>query len=79
MQEIFKVRRNLNHFKDLNTEIIGKWLWITGDTKKHIMALKMLNCKYCPKKKCWNFHEGKYFKKSKEELTLEEIRHLYND
>lgn len=79
MKDIYKVRRNLEHFPDLKTEVIGKWLWITGDTKKHIMALKMLKCSYCPKKKCWNYHEGKYHKKSKEELTLEEIRHLYID
>lgn len=79
MKDIFKVKRVLENFPDLKTEIIGKWLWITGNTKEHRGSLKALDCTYCPKKKCWNFHKGKYHKKSKEELTLEEIRHLYND
>ena len=43
----------LIHLSGLKIELCGKWLWISGNTKKHIEALKAAGCKLAAKKKMW--------------------------
>ncbi len=33
--------------------LIGKWVWIVGETKPHKEALKEAGCKWHAKRKCW--------------------------
>jgi len=58
-------------------ELCGSWLWITGETKPHKDILKELNFTFSGKKCAWYWKPGTYRKKSKKELTIEEIRNLY--
>lgn len=62
----------------LQVELIGTWLWITGNTKEHKEELKALGCKWAPKKGCWSWHfeEGRkrYYKGEK---SLDELRGKY--
>lgn len=41
--------------KDLEIEITGLWLWVSGDTKTHKKELKELGLKWASKKKLWYF------------------------
>jgi hypothetical protein len=62
----------------IQIELCGTWLWVTGETKQHKDTLKELNLKFSGKKCAWYWKPGKaYRKKSKRELTIEEIRNLY--
>lgn len=62
----------------LQVELIGVWLWISGNTKEHKEELKNLGCKWAPKKACWSWHfeEGRkrYYKGEK---SLDELRGKY--
>lgn len=57
-------------------EIIGNWLWVSGNTKEHKDKLKELKFNYAPKKQAWFFKNYPYRKKGKEK-ELDEIRQMY--
>ena len=60
-------------------ELIGSWLWITGDTKQHKTTLKELGFKFSGKKLSWYWHNPKdnWRKKSKKEFQLNDIRTMF--
>jgi hypothetical protein len=40
----------------LQADLIGTWVWITGDTKPHKEVLKELKCRWHSQRACWYFH-----------------------
>ena len=48
---------------DVTINLIGKWIWITGDTKAHKDGLKELKCRWHGKRKCWYWKD--FSKKSR--------------
>lgn len=61
----------------LPCELLGKWLWVTGDTLKHSRELKALGFKWSRKQQAWYF-AGCPRSTSDKEYTLPEIRELYS-
>lgn len=61
-------------FKDCKIEIIGNWVWVSGNTKYYKDILKNLKFRWIQNKKAWAYHQDKYFKKTKKVYTLEELR-----
>ena len=57
-------------------EIIGSWVWVHGGYEYREL-LKSIGFKFAPKKKCWCWHFGDYRRRSKREISLEEIRQKY--
>ena len=70
----------IEEFKKLDgvtAELVGSWIWLAGETKKHAAELKKRGCKWGPKKLKWSFHFGpSYYKKGKER-DYEEIKAKY--
>lgn len=62
---------------DADVEIIGSWVWITRGSYPYRELLKSLNFHYVSKKKAWYFHADEYHRRSKREVTLEQIREKY--
>ena len=73
-----KVIKELEKLQDINAEIVGAWIWISGDTFKHRETLKKLGFKWASKKKMWYFSEtpGKKRKNGKE-YSIDEIKEKY--
>ena len=62
----------------IKKELIGEWLWISGDTWKHKETLKKLGFRWASKKKMWYYREEKQIKwRSKKEYSIEEIKDRY--
>ena len=61
----------------INIEIIGSWVWVTGNTYRHKELIKSLMFRWSSSKKAWYFHGNDYHKTSKKTFTLDEIRDLY--
>jgi curved DNA-binding protein CbpA len=64
----------------IQIELCGTWLWVTGvkkDDKGKQAILKELNFKFSGKKIAWYWHAGEYHKKSKKNMTLDDIRNTY--
>lgn len=64
-------------FKDCKIEIIGNWIWVSGNTKYYKEILKSLKFKWIKNKEAWAYHQDKYYKKTKNEYTLEELRNSF--
>lgn len=64
---------------DIEIEVIGTWIWISGDTKPIKNELKNLGFKWHGSKKMWFFHDGEFKRRYKKELSIEEIRERHGN
>ena len=62
---------------DFDIELIGSWLWVTGNTKEHKELLKSLGFRWASKKLAWYMHFTPYQKRSRKTISLDRARHLY--
>ena len=70
----------IEEFKKLDgitAELVGSWIWLAGETKKHAKELKSLGCRWAPKKMKWSFHFGGGWYKKGHEKSYEEIKAKY--
>jgi len=74
MQAIFD---KIRHFNKIKIEVCGAWIWISGDTRPYRKQFKEYGLRWAPKKQQWYWNDGKYRKKSKRVLDMNEIRTLY--
>ncbi|MCL2619377.1 MAG: DnaJ domain-containing protein [Defluviitaleaceae bacterium] len=58
-------------------EIIGCFVWVSGDTKPHREALKALKFRWHSKKLCWYLAPEDYKPRSRKDYDMDEIRHMY--
>lgn len=65
---------------DVDVELCGSWLWISGDTRPHKELLKGLKCRWSRRKARWYYCPEKsrkgYFGKRRE-VTMPKIRLMY--
>lgn len=69
--------RTLTKFNGCLVELIGSWIWVSGNTKEYKEQLKELNFKWSKNKAAWYFHEGEYHRSGKKVYDLETIRSMY--
>ncbi len=65
------------NLEGLKIEIVGSWIWVTGDTKTHKEILKATGFYYASKKKAWYFKPSDYKGRSHKNYSLEEIKSKY--
>ena len=79
-EEDEKLRDILNkviHFEAITIEIIGLFIWISGNTYPYKKELKELGFKWASQKKNWYWHSEAYKKRSHRSLSMNEIRDYY--
>ena len=62
---------------NITIEIIGCFVWVTGDTKPNKDRLKALRFQWHSKKYAWYLAPEDYRKRSRKEYGLDEIREMY--
>lgn len=62
----------------IEIEIIGCFVWVSGNTKPHKEQLKALGFKWHSKKLCWYKSPDGYRRWGKGEYTMEDIRTMYS-
>lgn len=62
---------------DVEIEVIGSFLWITGNTKPYKDDLKALGLKWGVKKKAWYLSPKGYKRYGKKKYEMNEIRSMY--
>lgn len=65
------------HLQGITIELVGHWIWVTGDTKAHRNALKDAGFYFASKKLAWYFRTGEYKVNRGGKKSLEEIRVKY--
>ena len=66
------------HLKEINIEICGSWIWVSGETLKNKDLLKKSGFLWAPKKCMWYWHDGKSKSSSRSRgLDMSDIRSKY--
>ena len=65
------------HLENLIIEIIGGWIWITGNTYPVKSELRNLEFKFSNNKTAWYWHATNYRKRSNKEFSMDGIRDLW--
>ena len=60
-----------------DVEVVGKWLWVEKGAYQYKELLKEVGFHYAPRKKAWYWHAEPYCRRSKREISLDEIRQKY--
>lgn len=75
-----KLREMLNkiiHFNGIDIELVGAWIWVSGNTYACKKELKELGFKWASQKKMWYWHSEAFRKMSRKTLSMDEIRGYY--
>ena len=73
--DLEKIISQILHLENITIELVGSWIWLSGDTKEIKDKLKELGFKWASKKKMWYYGEMKG--KSHGEKSLDEIKDKY--
>ena len=72
--ELEKLISKILHF-DIVIEIVGSWIWLSGDTNAIKETLKELNFKWASKKKMWYYGEMKG--RNPKQKSMDDIKAKY--
>lgn len=75
--EFMDIIEKLIFIEDIDLELCGSWLWISGNTKEYKDLLKELGCRYSANKKMWYYQKSGKRKWHKKAWTIDEIRTTY--
>lgn len=76
-REFIDIISKLLTIPEIDIEICGSWIWISGNTYPQKSKLKDAGCKWSSKKTMWYWHSGAYRKVSKRSVSMQEIREIY--
>lgn len=67
----------LIHMENIKVEIIGRWIWVTGNTKPYKEELKKLKFTWASKKMAWSWHKPEDASLTRGKYDLNEIRSFF--
>ena len=73
--ELEKIISLILHFENIKIELVGSWVWVSGETKEIKDKLKEIGFKWASKKKMWYYGEMKA--KNPNPKSMEEIKSKY--
>jgi len=73
--ELEKIISQILHFENITIDVVGSWIWLSGETKVIKDTLKDIGFKWASKKKMWYYGEMKG--RSHKEKSLDEIKGKY--
>ncbi len=73
-EEIREMLDRLMFLQGVDIEVIGGWIWITGNTFAVRTTLKSLGFMFSHPKTAWYWHKGEYRKKNGKLQSMEDIR-----
>jgi curved DNA-binding protein CbpA len=79
-EEFIKYPDIINQIIGLNgliIELIGNWIWISGNTYPHRGRLKQIGFYFAPKKVMWYYRPSEYKSVNRSPKTIESIRLKY--
>ena len=72
-----EVLQKIINFDGIEIEIVGAWLWVSGNTYSYKKELKEIGFKWASQKKMWFWKSESYQKKSRKTLSMDDIRSYY--
>ncbi len=75
-QEFMNIINKIIIYKNIQIDIVGSWIWVSGETKPIKEILKELNFKWHDIRKMWYLKNTNY-KSTLCNLTIEELKNIY--
>ena len=72
-----EVLQKIINFDGIEIEIVGAWLWVSGNTYIFKDELKEIGFKWASQKKMWFWKSEIFRKKSRKTLSMDEIKNYY--
>ena len=72
-----EVLQKIINFDGIEIELVGAWLWVSGNTYSYKKELKEIGFKWASQKKMWYWKSEAYQKKSRKSLSMDDIRNYY--
>jgi len=76
-EELMSKINEIIHFTELTIEVIGGWIWISGNTYPKKAEIKEAGFKFSNNKTAWYWHSTNYRKRSKKQFSMSGIRDLW--
>lgn len=76
-KEFINIINELIHCEGVEISLVGRWIWLEGNTYPYKNIIKSLNFKWAHKKKAWYWHSSEDTCKSRGNLTLDEVKKKY--
>ena len=76
-QEFMEIISKIIVMQDIEIELIGRWIWITGKSFPYKDTLKTLGFKWANQKKAWYWRKEEDAKRSSKTMSLDDIKNLY--
>jgi flagellin-specific chaperone FliS len=73
--ELEKIISKILHYEDITIEVVGSWIWVSGNTKHIKDDLKDLSFRYAHKKGMWYY--GEKVRNGGKTKSMEEIKAKY--
>ena len=67
----------LIHLDGINIELIGRWIWVNGNTYPYKDIIKQLGFKWASNKKSWYWHTAEDSTANRKSMSLEKIKEKY--
>lgn len=78
-KEFEEIINKLVYMIDVDIDIIGNWIWVSGNTKTYKDELKNLKFRWSANKLAWYYHKGSFKKKSKANYNLDELKEMFEN
>lgn len=75
--EFINLINALLKMQGIHIEVIGSFVWISGNTKEHKDSLKAMGFRWHTAKKVWYKAPSDYVKRNKTKYTMQEVRNMY--
>lgn len=62
---------------NIRIELVGTWLWISGNTFENKEQIKAAGCLFSGSKKLWYYRDGEYKGWNKNPMTFDSIKQKY--
>ena len=75
--EFMEIINKLINCNGLNIELIGRWIWVNGNTYPYKDIIKQLGFKWASNKKSWYWHAAEDSTYNRKKMSLEQIKEKY--
>jgi len=65
------------HFVNCKIEIIGSWIWVSGESSPYKEILKELGFRWSSNKRAWAYHESPYRKRHNRNYSMDDLRNKF--
>jgi hypothetical protein len=65
------------NLEGITIELVGAWIWVTGNTYPHRAIFKQSGFIFAPKKVAWYFRTDEFKTHNRQQLSLDEIKSKY--